>query len=217
MPRVRSAKRCSTAISAATDPVMILSANSVNHAMVSLGTMGAGIPVAPVSVAYSLMSTDFTQLKYIFELVDPGLIYVENGQMFERALGALDLDGVEIVFSRAPPGGSATTPLDALVSTVPGDQQARAFEALGPDTIAKYLFTSGSTGTPKGVINTQRMLTSNAEAFVQVWPFLEDRPPVLLDWLPWNHTFGGNGCFNTMLRRRRHVLCRRWSPPARHD
>ena len=181
-------------------PVMILSANSVNHALVSLGTMAAGIPVSPVSVAYSLMSTDFTQLKYIFDLVEPGLIYVENGQMFERALGALDLDDVEIVFSSAPHDGAATTPLDALISTLPGDAQVRALESLNPDTIAKYLFTSGSTGTPKGVINTQRMLTSNAEAFVQVWPFIEERPPVLLDWLPWNHTFGGNGCFNTILR-----------------
>lgn len=146
------------------------------------------------------MSEDFGQLKYVFELVDPGLIYVENGQMFERALDALDLDGVDIVFSSAPPDGAATTPLDTLISTAPGDAQARAFEGLGPDTIAKYLFTSGSTGTPKGVINTQRMLTSNAEAFVQVWSFLQERPPVLVDWLPWNHTFGGNGCFDFMLR-----------------
>ena len=129
-------------------PVMILSANSVNHAMVSLGAMGAGIPVAPVSVAYSLLSQDFAQLRYVFGLVDPGLIYFENGQLFERALAALNLDGVEIVFSSAPPEGSATTPLDALVSTTAGEAQARALESIGPDTIAKYLFTSGSTDTP---------------------------------------------------------------------
>ena len=183
-------------------PVMILSANSVNHAMVSLGAMGAGIPVAPVSVAYSLLSQDFAQLRYVFGLVDPGLIYFENGQLFERALAALNLDGVEIVFSSAPPEGSATTPLDALVSTTAGEAQARALESIGPDTIAKYLFTSGSTDTPKGVINTQRMLTSNAEAFVQVWSFLQERPPVLVDWLPWNHTFGGKtgALFNFILR-----------------
>ena len=169
----------------ATRPVMILSSNSVNHALVALGAMHVGVPVAPVSPAYSLLSSDFAKLKAIADLVDPGLVFVEERDTYGLALHAI---------------GAEATPITELLTETPGDAAEKAFAAVGPDTIAKILFTSGSTGLPKGVINTQRMLCSNQQSYAQLWPFIEAAPPVLLDWLPWNHTFGGNSTFNMVLR-----------------
>ena len=166
-------------------PVAILSDNSVDHALLSLGAMHVGVPVAPISPAYSLMSKDFAKLKYIFELVRPGLVWTSDPAKFAPALDA---------------AGATATPLDELLSPTPTARVDAAFAAVGPDTTAKILFTSGSTGTPKGVVNTQRMLCANQQMLAQVWPFLEDRKPVIVDWLPWNHTFGGNFCFNLILR-----------------
>ena len=166
-------------------PVAILSDNSVNHALLALGAMHAGIPVAPISSAYSLVSRDHAKLRAIFDLLRPGLVFAEDPARFAEALQAV---------------GATATPLDALLDTQPGARVDEAFAAVGPDTIAKILFTSGSTGMPKGVINTQRMLCSNQQSWAQIWPFLEETPPVLCDWLPWNHTFGGNATFNMVLR-----------------
>jgi feruloyl-CoA synthase len=166
-------------------PLMILSDNSVDHGLLALGAMHAGVPVAPVSPAYSLMSKDHAKLKAIFELVKPGLVWVDDPAKFGAALAAL---------------GAAPTPIAPLLEAVPGARIDEAFAKLGPDTVAKILFTSGSTGLPKGVINTQRMLVANQQMMAQVWPFLEDRVQTLVDWLPWNHTFGGNFCFHMMLR-----------------
>ena len=180
-------------------PVMILSGNSVNHGLVMLGGFLAGVPIAPVSPAYSLMSADYGKLKHIYDTVAPGLIFMEALGPFEGALGALDLSNVELVSSHAGSESFEATSLEKLLKNDSADA-LKAVE-VGPDTVAKYLFTSGSTGQPKGVINTHGMLCANQQMTVQLWPFLEARPPVLLDWLPWNHTFGGNFIFGLVLKQ----------------
>ena len=166
-------------------PVAILSDNGVDHALLALGAMHVGIPVAPVSPAYSLMSKDFGKLKYIFDLVRPGLVYTADPQKFAPALAAV---------------GATSTPVAELLETNPGSTQEREFSKVRPQSVAKILFTSGSTGIPKGVINTHRMLCANQQMLAQAWPFVEDQAPVVVDWLPWNHTFGGNHNFNLVLR-----------------
>lgn len=182
------------------NPVMLLSDNSIDNALVQYACMYAGIPAAPVSPAYSLISRDHSKLRFIFDLIRPPLVFAENGTLFAGALAALDLDGVELVVSRDAPHGAKATLLSELFESDAGDDVDDAFASIGPDTTAKILFTSGSTGFPKGVINTHRMMCSNQQAIAQMWPFLEKRPPVIVDWLPWHHTFGGNHNFNMVLR-----------------
>ena len=181
--------------------VMILSGNSIDHALLMLGGFLAGVPVVPVSVAYSLLSQDFAKLKSIFREVRPSLVFAENAEMFSRALKALDLAGVEVVASRGTAEGVSVTPFSSFLATVPTEQVAKAFAAVRPGSVAKVLFTSGSTGLPTGVINTHVMLCSNQQMLAQIWPFTRATPPVLVDWLPWNHTFGGNHDFNLVLKR----------------
>jgi feruloyl-CoA synthase len=181
-------------------PVMILSGNGIDHALITLAGHTAGVPVAPISVAYSLQSQDHAKLKHIAELLAPGLIYVADTAPFAKALAALDLRGVEIAASRNGGNRDGVTGFDALATSRPGAALDRATAGIGAGTIAKVLFTSGSTGLPKGVVNTHGMLTANQQQLAQIWPFLADAPLTLLDWLPWNHTFGANHNFNLVLR-----------------
>jgi feruloyl-CoA synthase len=181
-------------------PVMILSGNAIDHALLMLAGYTAGVPVAPISVAYSLQSQDHAKLKAIFALLRPGLVYVTDTGPFAAALTALDLGAAELVANRNGANRDRVTSFDALAATRAGAEVERACAAVGADTIAKFLFTSGSTGHPKGVINTHGMLTANQQQAAQIWPFVTEKPLVLVDWLPWNHTFGGNHNFNLVLR-----------------
>jgi feruloyl-CoA synthase len=171
-------------------PVVVLSDNSIEHALLALAAMHIGVPIAPVSPAYSLVSKDFAKLKTIIDLIEPRMVFVDHPKRFDRALAAIAHHDFELISADSFP--RLTQHADAAAV-------GRAFAAVGPDTIAKFLFTSGSTGQPKAVINTQRMLCSNIQSRAQAWPFLEDEPPVLVDWLPWNHTFGGNNDFGLVL------------------
>ncbi|WP_321505925.1 feruloyl-CoA synthase [Breoghania sp.] len=171
-------------------PVAILSGNDIEHALLGLACLYAGIPYAPISPAYSTLSTDHAKLKHIIGLLTPGLIFASDGETFARAFQTLASDDREFVVTRK--GDEKTTLFETLTETPETLDVDRAHEAVGPDTIAKFLFTSGSTGLPKGVINTQRMICANQVMLNTVLQFLKEEPPVIVDWLPWNHTFGGN-------------------------
>ena len=180
-------------------PIVVLSGNDIEHALLGLAATYIGIPYAPISPAYSLMSSDFGKLRMIIELLTPGLIFVNDGGPFARALYATVPDEIELIVARNPLGDRKTTLFSDLLGAQDDAGVAVAHEAVTPDTIVKFLFTSGSTGSPKAVINTHRMLCSNQAMLASGFAFVTDEPPIVVDWLPWSHTFGSNHNFNMVL------------------
>src|SRR6478735_6439711 len=173
-------------------PVVILSGNSVDHALIAFGALYAGVPFCPVSPAYSLISREYGKLGYLMKLLTPGLVFADDADRFTDALSANVSSGTEIAASRGAVRGRDVTDLADLMAMPLHPRLDAIHEAIGPDTIAKFLLTSGSTGDPKAVINTQRMICANQVMLRETLAFLKDEPPVIIDWLPWNHTFGGN-------------------------
>jgi feruloyl-CoA synthase len=181
-------------------PVTILSGNSIEHALMTQAAMQARLPAAPVSPAYSLMSQDHLKLKYLFDLIKPAVVMVQDGPTFEKALKALDLTGVTIVHVLRPCEGIRSVSFADLAATPVTDAVEQSIAKIRPDTVGKLLFTSGSTGMPKAVINTQEMMCANAAMMMQVRPRDPNGPPsIVLDWMPWNHTMGGNAAFHPVL------------------
>ena len=172
-------------------PVVILSENSLEHALLALGCMVAGVPYVPTSPPYSLISQDFDKLKHVLRTVTPGLVFASDARYARAIAAAVDLQ-TEVVLADGALADRPATPFQQLCDTTATDAVDAATAATGPDTIVKFLFTSGSTKLPKAVINTQRLWCANQQQMAQSMPVLAEQPLVLVDWLPWNHTFGGN-------------------------
>src|SRR6516162_427059 len=180
-------------------PLIILSGNSVEQALLGLAAMYAGIPYAPIAPAYSLAVEDFTALSYVWQNLGPAMVFVDEGAKFERSLKGVMRGDTKVVFHSSRPEGIPGISLAELECADPSTAVDEANRSTRPETIAKILYTSGSTGLPKGVITTHRMLCSNQQMLCEVLQFLADKPPVLCDWLPWNHTFGGSHNFGIAL------------------
>lgn len=173
-------------------PLVILSENGLEHAALALGCLYAGIPYCPASPAYSVVSQDYDKLRHILQTLTPGMIFATDAARYGKAIQTAVPAGVEVVLHEGTLDGRKTTTLAELLATVPTPAVDAAMQATGPDTITKFLFTSGSTKMPKAVVNTHRMWCANQQQMRQSMPVLTEEPPVLIDWLPWNHTFGGN-------------------------
>src|SRR3984957_11123367 len=181
-------------------PIAILSGNSIEHALMTQAAMQARFPAAPVSPAYSLMSQDHVKLKYLFDLIKPALVMVQDGPTFEKSLQALNLEGVTVVHVARPCEGIKSIAFADLAATKVTQAVEASIAQISPDTVGKLLFTSGSTGMPKAVINTQQMMCANAAMMMQLRPRDPNAPSsTYLDWMPWNHTMGGNALFNPVL------------------
>jgi feruloyl-CoA synthase len=180
-------------------PIVVLSGNDIEHALLGLAAMYVGIPYAPISPAYSLMSSDFGKLRAIIDLLTPGLVFANDGGPFARAIYETVPHEIELVVTRNPLGDRRTTLFADLLGGEDAAGIAAAHAKVTSDSIAKFLFTSGSTGNPKAVINTHRMLCSNQAMLASGFSFVADEPPIVVDWLPWSHTFGSNHNFNMVL------------------
>ena len=179
-------------------PVVILSENSLEHALLALGCMVAGVPFVPTSPPYSLISQDYDKLKHVLRTVTPGMVFASDTR-YAKAIAATVSSDMEIVMNEGGIEGQQVTSFEALCQTPATSQVDAAIAATGPDTIVKFLFTSGSTKMPKAVINTQRLWCANQQQMMQSMPVLAETPLVLVDWLPWNHTFGGNHNFGMVV------------------
>jgi len=173
-------------------PLALLSGNDIEHLQLALGAMYAGIPYCPVSPAYSLLSQDFAKLRHVCDLLQPGLVFVSDAAAYQRAIDAVLPPETPLICVRGQVPGRRQASFASLLAEPGGAEADAAFAATGPDSIAKFLFTSGSTKLPKAVITTQRMLCANQQMLLQTFPVFGEEPPVLVDWLPWNHTFGGS-------------------------
>ena len=173
-------------------PVAILSENDLDHAMLALGCLYAGVPFCSVSPAYSIVSQDFEKLRHVLQTLTPGLVFARDASRYAKAIAAAVPAGTEVVYAQADGAPAGFTLFSDLLATPATPAVDAAMQTTGPDTITKFLFTSGSTKLPKAVINTQRMWCANQQQVLQAMPGIEGEPPVLVDWLPWNHTFGGN-------------------------
>ncbi len=186
-----------------TTPVAILSGNSIRHALVTLGAMLLGVPVVPITPAYSLPNRDHSRLRSIVALLQPRMIFAEDAQSFQQALRSVEGQGRVLVTASIAGGPPEAIRFDELVDTPVKDKQLhRRMSEVKPTQAAKYVLTSGSTGTPRPVITTHGMLCANQQMIAQLWPFLEAESPVLVDWLPWSHTYGGGKIFNMVLWHR---------------
>ncbi|AOW14149.1 feruloyl-CoA synthase [Hydrogenophaga crassostreae] len=180
-------------------PVLVLSENDLEHALLALGCIYAGVAYCPTSPPYSLISQDFDKLHHVVKTLTPGLVFASDANRYSRAMLATLDESVELVTTHGTVPGRSTTSFEALLATEPTPDVDAAMAATGPDTIVKFLFTSGSTKMPKAVINTQRMWCANQQQMASSMPVLTDGPLVLVDWLPWNHTFGGNHNFGMVV------------------
>ncbi len=170
-------------------PIVILSGNSIEHLVVALAATWIGVPYCPVSPSYSTASADLKKLRYVLDLLTPGLVAAFDTHVFANALATVVAPDVAVIGDKEVAGRKVLSLSD--LEATPTEKVDRARAATGPETIAKFLLTSGSTGQPKAVITTHRMWCANGAMTRQAMPFLAEAPPVLIDWLPWNHTFGG--------------------------
>ena len=180
-------------------PVAILSENDLEHAQIALGCLVAGVPFVPVSPPYSLVSQDFGKLRHVFKTVTPGLVFAADAARYGKAIHAAVGGDIEVVLTAGNLEDRQTTTFADFAATPATDAVESAMQATGPDTLVKLLFTSGSTKMPKAVINTQSMWCANQVQMAQSMPVLAEQPLVLVDWLPWNHTFGGNHNFGMVV------------------